>query len=109
MGGTVERLCSYVSLEARVPKSHPLRPVRRMVDEALGGMSSDFEALYASTGRRSIAPERLLRARLLQILYSVRSERMLVEQLDIQRPANLAYDCHRRSRQSRSEVLATGN
>lgn len=73
---------SYVSLESRVPKSHPLRPIRRMVDEALARMSKDFEALYASSGRRSIAPERLLRALLLQILYSIRSERLLVEQLD---------------------------
>ncbi len=75
-------LFSYVSLEARIPKTHPLRPVRAMVDEALGAMSKEFDALYASTGRRSIALERLLRALLLQVLYSIRSERLLVEQLD---------------------------
>ncbi len=75
-------LFSYVSLEARVPQSHPLRPVRQMVDAALEGMGSEFEDLYAATGRRSIAPERLLRALVLQVLYSIRSERLLVEQLD---------------------------
>jgi transposase len=53
---------SYVDLEARVPKDHPLRPMREMVDRALESMSSDFESLYASTGRPSIPPERLLRA-----------------------------------------------
>jgi transposase len=75
-------LFSYISLEARVPKLHPLRPVRTMVDAALEAMSGDFETVYATSGRPSIAPERLLRALLLQILYSIRSERLLVEQLD---------------------------
>lgn len=75
-------LFSYVSLEARIPRSHPLRPVRDMVDEALAGMSKAFDGLYAASGRPSIAPERLLRALLLQVLYSIRSERLLVEQLD---------------------------
>ncbi len=73
---------SYVSLEQRVPRDHPLRPIREMVDEALRELSPRFEGLYASTGRPSIAPERLLRALLIQILYSVRSERMLMEQLE---------------------------
>jgi len=73
---------SYVSLEQRVPGEHPLRPVRKIVDEIFGGMSKQFDELYSATGRPSIAPERLLRALLLQILYSVRSERMLMEQLD---------------------------
>jgi transposase len=73
---------SYVSLEQRVPAEHPLRPVRKIVDEIFGGMSKQFDELYSATGRPSIAPERLLRALLLQILYSVRSERMLMEQLD---------------------------
>jgi transposase len=85
MRGVDERqdgLFSYVSLETRVPKSHPLRPIRGLVDEALSVMSGDFEALYATGGRPSVAPERLLRALLLQILYSIRSERLLVEQLD---------------------------
>lgn len=75
-------LFSYVSLEARIPQSHPLRPVREMVDEALAGMSREFDVVYSATGRPSIAPERLLRALLLQVLYSIRSERLLVEQLD---------------------------
>ena len=73
---------SYVSLEARVPTSHPLRPIRTIVDEALAGMTAEFDAMYAIEGRPSIAPERLLRALLLQVLYSVRSERLLCETLD---------------------------
>lgn len=73
---------SYVSLEERVPAGHPLRGVRKIVDEIFRGMSKQFDGLYSATGRPSIPPERLLRALLLQILYSVRSERMLMEQLD---------------------------
>ena len=73
---------SYVSPERRVPKDHPLRPIRKMVDEILVELSPRFKTLYSSTGRPSIAPEKLLRALLLQVLYSVRSERMLMEQLD---------------------------
>jgi transposase len=73
---------SYVSLEERIPEDHPLRPMRALVDEALKELSGRFEGLYASTGRPSIAPERLLRALLLQVLYSIRSERLLMEQLD---------------------------
>jgi transposase len=73
---------SYVSLEQRVPSQHPLRQIRRMVDEALGELSGRFEELYATTGRPSIAPEKLLRALLLQALYGKRSERLLMEELD---------------------------
>jgi len=73
---------SYVPLERRVPRDHPLRPMRAMVDAALSELSSRFSALYAKTGRPSIPPERLLRALLIQLLYSVRSERMLMEQLE---------------------------
>jgi transposase len=73
---------SYVSLEERVPADHPLRPIRRVVEEILTAMSKRFDALYAQSGRPSIPPERLLRALLLQIFYSVRSERMLMQQLD---------------------------
>jgi transposase len=73
---------SYVSPEQRVPTDHPLRPVRAMADEALRDLRPRFNKLYAKTGRPSIAPEKLLRALLLQVLYSVRSERMLMEQLD---------------------------
>lgn len=75
-------LFSYGSLEDRVPEDHPLRPIRTMVDEALKSLSAKFDELYGSEGRPSIAPERLLRALLLQMLYTVRSERMLMEQLD---------------------------
>jgi transposase len=75
-------LFSYGRLEERVPASHPLRPIRLMVDEALKQMSGRFDEIYGEEGRRSIPPERLLRALLLQILYSVRSERMLMEQLE---------------------------
>jgi transposase len=73
---------SYVSPEQRVPADHPLRPVRRMVDQVLKGLSGHFDTLYSSTGRPSIAPEKLLRTLLLQVLYTVRSERLLLEQLD---------------------------
>jgi transposase len=74
-------LFSYVALEARVPAEHPLRPIRAIVDAALSALSGEFEALYSHLGRPSIPPERLLRA-LLQAFYSVRSERLLMEQLD---------------------------
>ena len=73
---------SYVTLEQRVPADHPLRPIRRAVDQILDGMSKRFDTLYAESGRPWIPPERLLRALLLQIFYSVRSERMLMKQLD---------------------------
>jgi transposase len=73
---------SYLSAEKRVPKDHPLRAIRAMVDMALRNMGPQFEAMYAKVGRPSIAPEKLLRALLLQVLYTVRSERMLMEQLD---------------------------
>src|SRR5271163_1112043 len=73
---------SYISAERRVPKDHPLRAIRAMVDVALRNMGPQFEAMYAKVGRPSIAPEKLLRALLLQILYTVRSERMLMEQLE---------------------------
>jgi transposase len=75
-------LFSYGSLDERVPAGHPLRPIRSMVDEALIQMDGRFAAIYGDEGRPSIAPERLLRALLLQMLYSVRSERMLMEQLE---------------------------
>ena len=75
-------LFSYGSLEERVPLDHPLRPIREMVDEALKALDGRFDELYDADGRKSIPPERLLRALLLQMLYSVRSERMLMEQLE---------------------------
>jgi transposase len=77
-----EEMFSYVSMEKRVPKDHPLRRVRGMTDRALRGMTAEFDALYAGMGRPSIAPERLLRALLLQMLYTVRSERQLMERLE---------------------------
>jgi transposase len=75
-------LFSYISLDSRIPKDHPLRPIRKMVDVALREMSREFSAMYSHTGRPGIPPERLLRALLLQVLYSVRSERMLMEQME---------------------------
>ena len=75
-------LFSYVSCEARVPADHPLRLIRAVVDEALDVLSPEFDRLYARVGRPGIAPEKLLRALLLQAFYSVRSERQLMEQLD---------------------------
>jgi transposase len=73
---------SYVSLEERVPQDHPLRAIRKAVDDILRVMAKDFDGMYARTGRPSVPPERLLRAALLQIFYSVRSERMLMEQMN---------------------------
>ena len=75
-------LFSYGSLEERVPADHPLRPIRTMVDQALKQLSGRFDQIYREEGRKSIAPERLLRALLLQMLYSIRSERLLMEQLE---------------------------
>jgi transposase len=77
-----EAMFSYVSPEKRVPEDHPLRAIRAMVDQVLKEMSPRLARLYAKVGRPSIAPERLLRALLLQIFYSLRSERLLMEQLD---------------------------
>src|ERR1700724_1671426 len=76
-----EALFSYLSCEARVPLDHPLRPIQKIVDGALGELTGEFEKLYAKLGRPSIPPEKLLRALLLQAFYSVRSERQLMEQL----------------------------
>src|SRR5579863_10181316 len=73
---------SYLSPEQRVPANHPLRSIREMTDRVLAGMSRRFDEMYAKMGRPSIAPEKLLRALLLQVLYTVRSERLLMEQLD---------------------------
>ncbi|MGO3933664.1 transposase, partial [Rhodopseudomonas pseudopalustris] len=85
MRGSDERsgaLFSYVDLEARVRPDHPLRTIRRLANAALNDLSRDFDALYTSFGRPSIAPERLLRAMLLQAFYGIRSERLLMERLD---------------------------
>src|ERR1700680_225882 len=76
------QIFSYLSPEARVRKDHPLRAIGMMVDEVLGQMSGSFDAMYASVGRPSIAPEKLLRAQLLQLLYTIRSERLLMEEMD---------------------------
>src|SRR5258708_3736242 len=73
---------SYISPEQRVPQEHPLRTIREIVDAVLKELSPEFARLYAANGRPSIAPEKLLRALLLQVLYTVRSERLLMEQLD---------------------------
>src|ERR1700745_3736830 len=73
---------SYLSPEERVPAKHPLRPIRLMVDDVLKSLSPGFSSLYSAYGRPSIPPEKLLRALLLQVLYTVRSERMLMEQLE---------------------------
>ena len=80
--GRQTAMFSYIAPERRVPKDHPLRPILEMTDEALRQMSVRFSELYSSTGRPSIPPEKLLRALLLQILYTVRSERLLMEQLE---------------------------
>src|ERR1700730_4229723 len=77
-----DEMFSYITPEARVRPDHPLRPIRRMTDAALARLSPRFDRLYSATGRPSIPPEKLLRALLLQMLYSIRSERLLVEELD---------------------------
>jgi transposase len=77
-----DAIFSYVAPEARVPQDHPLRPIRAMTDRVLTELSPQFEKIYSRVGRPSIPPEMLLRALLLQVLYSVRSERLLMEQLD---------------------------
>lgn len=79
---TQQQLFSYVAIDERVPLDHPLRVLRDMVDPLLQSMSKHFDRLYSETGRPSIAPEYLLRATLVQILYSIRSERLLMEQLN---------------------------
>lgn len=79
---TTGALFSYVDLEGRVPSGHPLRVIREIVNEVLISLDHEFSKLYEGTGRQSIAPERLLRASLLQAFYSVRSERQLMEQLN---------------------------
>ena len=73
---------SYVSLEQRVPQGHPLRAIRKLTDDVLRSLNGDFDQLYSATGRPSITPEYLLRALLLQVFYSIRSEVLLVEQID---------------------------
>lgn len=84
---TQSEFFSYRTLEQRIPPSHPLRKLRALVDSILATLHGDFEALYAKTGRPSIPPERLLRASLIQTLYSIRSERQLVQHIDY----NLLY------------------
>ena len=84
---TQSAIFSYRTLEQRIPQTHPLRKLREVVDGILGSMHAEFEALYSRSGRPSIAPERLLRASLIQTLYSIRSERQLVQHLDF----NLLY------------------
>lgn len=80
-------LFSYVNIESRIPETHPLRILRGLVDKALEGLHDDFEEMYSKTGRPSIPPERLLKALIIQVLYSVRSERLLMEELNY----NLLY------------------
>ena len=74
-------LFSYIDVEARVPRTHPIRIIKAIVDDVLLSLDAEFAQLYDGTGRQSIAPERLLRASLLQAFYSVRSERQLMEQI----------------------------
>jgi len=75
------RFC-YMSPESRIPKNHPLQPIKEMVNACLRALSGEFCKMYSPIGRPSIPPERLLKALLLQVLYSIRSERVLVEHLD---------------------------
>lgn len=75
-------LFSYIDLEQRVPAKHPLRKIRQLVNDVLASLDAEFARLYSAFGRESIPPERLLRALLLQALFTIRSERQLMEQLD---------------------------
>ncbi len=75
-------LFSYVSVEERIPADHPLRTIQALVNPILAALSPRFQTMYATRGRPSIPPERLLRALLLQILFTIRSERQLIEQLN---------------------------
>lgn len=84
---TQKAMFSYRSLEDRIPRHHPLRGIRKIVDKALEELSPTFEAMYADSGRPSIPPEQLIRAMLIQVLFSIRSERLLMEELDF----NLLY------------------
>ena len=77
-----QAMFSYLSPEVRVPKDHPLRPIRNMVNQALAELSGEFQARSSREARPAIVPEKLLRALLLQVLYTIRSERLLMEQLD---------------------------
>jgi transposase len=79
---TTGSLFSYVDLEERSPAQHPLRTIRQVVNDALASLDAELKALYNDFGRPAIPPERLIRASLLQILFSVRSERQLMEQMD---------------------------
>src|SRR5258708_29737618 len=86
MRGADERsgsLFSYIDLESRIPEVHPLRAIRVMVNTALADLNAEFEAMYAPIGRPSIPPEKLLRSSLLQAFYTIRSERQLMERLDL--------------------------
>ena len=74
-------LFSYVDLEDRIPARHPLRKIRQVVNDALASLDDEFDRLYVDFGRSSIPPERLIRASLIQILFSIRSERQLIEQM----------------------------
>jgi transposase len=80
--GQTGSMFSYVDLEERIPARHPLRKIRELVNAALAGLNAEFAKLYSADGRPSIAPERLLRAALIQILFSIRSERQLKEQME---------------------------
>ena len=79
--GTSGSLFSYVDLEDRIPARHPLRKIRQVVNDALASLDEEFDRLSVDFGRPSVAPERLIRASLLQILFSIRSERQLMEQM----------------------------
>ena len=84
---TQAAMFSYRTLEERIPRKHPLRKLRALVDGVLATLHADFEAMYARGGRPSIPPERLLRASLIQVLYTIRSERQLVQHIEY----NLLY------------------
>jgi len=84
-----ESLFTTVQLESFVPADHPLRAIKALLDEAMKNMNWLFSSIYSDYGRESIPPERLIRAQLLQVLYSIRSERQLVEQINY----NLLYRC----------------
>ena len=80
--GSQAPMFSYIDLERRIPKAHPIRKIRQIVDQALSELEPAFREMYSDRGRPSIPPEQLIRALLLQILYTIRSERQLIERID---------------------------
>lgn len=90
MRGTPDRLLSSLSTEDLIPADHPIRRIRAVVDTVLAGLHAEFEAMYATSGRRSVPPEQLLKATVLMAMYSMRSERALIVDADLTQATGFA-------------------